>query len=72
MRATVSKHARALGVAPMRSNRNAIGSMLASTAIWSMKLSMANTLNTCATARQCLICTPCEMPRSSSDWFGTP
>ena len=56
----------------MRSNRNSIGSMFASTAIWSMKLSMANTLNTCATARQCLICTPCETPRSSMFWFGTP
>ena len=58
--ATVSKHLRALGVAAMRSSRNSIGSMFASTAIWSMKLSMAKTLNTCATARQCLTCTPCD------------
>ena len=53
--ATVSKHLlRLRHDRPCFSNRNWIGSMLASTAIWSTKLSMAKTLNTWPTARQCL------------------
>ena len=44
--ATFSNTARARGVGAMRSRRNAIGSMLASSAIWSTNDSMAKTLNT--------------------------
>ena len=69
--ATFSSTARARGVAAMRSRRKAIGSMLASTAIWSTNDSIANRLKTCPTARQCFKRTPCDVPRASMNWLGT-
>ena len=71
MSRTFSNTARARGVGFMRCSRNSIGSMLASTAIWSTKDSMAKTLNTWPTARQCLRRMPCDVPRASMYWFGT-